>query len=97
MIPEAECLKIVDEVLSKLEIGEFQVKVGYLLSCYSIASASIALCCFQLNHRLILEGMFAACGAGADQFKTVCSSVDKLDKQPWAEVSYQQALPFAQF
>ncbi|KAK6028770.1 anticodon binding domain protein [Ostertagia ostertagi] len=65
MIPEAECLKIVDEVLSKLEIGEFIVK---------------------LNHRLILEGMFAACGAGADQFKTVCSSVDKLDKQPWVEV-----------
>ncbi|KAK6021122.1 anticodon binding domain protein [Ostertagia ostertagi] len=30
--------------------------------------------------------MFAACGAGADQFKTVCSSVDKLDKQPWVEV-----------
>ncbi|EYC05510.1 hypothetical protein Y032_0081g1412 [Ancylostoma ceylanicum] len=65
MIPEAECLKIVDEVLSKLEIGEFYVK---------------------LNHRYILEGMFAACGAGSDQFKTVCSSIDKLDKQPWNEV-----------
>ncbi|WKY04021.1 hypothetical protein Q1695_005195 [Nippostrongylus brasiliensis] len=65
MIPEAECLKIVDEVLSKLEIGEFHVK---------------------LNHRFVLEGMFAACGAGADQFKTVCSSIDKLDKQPWIEV-----------
>lgn len=65
MIPEAECLKIVDEVLSKLEIGEYYVK---------------------LNHRLILEGMFAACGAGLDQFKTVCSSIDKLDKQPWTEV-----------
>ncbi|PIO72559.1 anticodon binding domain protein [Teladorsagia circumcincta] len=39
-----------------------------------------------LNHRFILEGMFAACGAGADQFKTVCSSVDKLDKQPWIEI-----------
>ncbi|KAJ1358995.1 hypothetical protein KIN20_017583 [Parelaphostrongylus tenuis] len=65
MIPEAECLKIVDEVLSKLEIGEFYVK---------------------LNHRLLLEGMFAACGAGPDQFKTVCSSIDKLDKQPWSEV-----------
>ncbi|ETN75999.1 histidine--tRNA ligase [Necator americanus] len=65
MIPEAECLKIVDEVLSKLEIGEFYLK---------------------LNHRYILEGMFAACGAGSDHFKTVCSSIDKLDKQPWNEI-----------
>ncbi|CAD6193506.1 unnamed protein product [Caenorhabditis auriculariae] len=65
MLPEAECLKIVDEVLSGLEIGDFYV---------------------NLNHRLILEGMFAVAGIPADKFKTICSSVDKLDKTPWAEV-----------
>ncbi|CAI4232909.1 unnamed protein product [Auanema sp. JU1783] len=65
MLPEAECLKILDEVLSKLEVGQFVVK---------------------LNHRAVLDGMFAVCGADASQFKTVCSSIDKLDKQPWNEV-----------
>uniref|UniRef100_A0A8R1DMC0 histidine--tRNA ligase n=1 Tax=Caenorhabditis japonica TaxID=281687 RepID=A0A8R1DMC0_CAEJA len=65
MLPEAECLKIVDEVLSAIEIGEFFI---------------------NLNHRLILEGMFAVSGIPAKEFKTICSSVDKLDKTPWAEV-----------
>ena len=32
--------------------------------------------------------MFAASGTDAAHFKTVCSSVDKLDKQPWEEVGY---------
>jgi histidyl-tRNA synthetase len=30
--------------------------------------------------------MFALCGVPADKFRTICSSVDKLDKTPWAEV-----------
>ncbi|WKY08718.1 hypothetical protein Q1695_007889 [Nippostrongylus brasiliensis] len=65
IISAAECLEIVDEVLSKLDIVEF-----------------------HLNHRFVLEGMFAACGAGPDQFKTVRSFMDKLDKQPWVELDH---------
>ncbi len=38
---------------------------------------------FQLNHRLLLEGMFAVCGVSQADFKTVCSSIDKLDKVEW--------------
>lgn len=29
MIPDAECLKIVHEILSELELGEFSIKVFY--------------------------------------------------------------------
>ncbi|CAI2351153.1 unnamed protein product [Caenorhabditis sp. 36 PRJEB53466] len=65
MLPEAECLKIVDEVLGGIDIGEFYI---------------------NLNHRLILEGMFSVSGIPAKAFKTICSSVDKLDKTPWEEV-----------
>ncbi|PAV85776.1 hypothetical protein WR25_25084 [Diploscapter pachys] len=65
MLPESECLKIVDEVLKKLEIEQFFI---------------------HLNHRLLLEGMFEVSGISPKLFKTVCSSVDKLDKSPWAEV-----------
>ena len=65
MLPDAECVKIVEEILTALEVGEFQVK---------------------LNHRKILDGVFEICGVPPDMFRTICSSVDKLDKSPWEEV-----------
>ena len=39
-----------------------------------------------MNHRLLLEGIFKESGIQSDSFKTVCSSVDKLDKHSWKEV-----------
>ena len=30
--------------------------------------------------------MFAACGIRAQDFKAVCTCIDKLDKMPWQEV-----------
>ncbi|XP_012278238.1 histidine--tRNA ligase, cytoplasmic isoform X2 [Orussus abietinus] len=40
----------------------------------------------KMNHRCLLDGIFAACGVPHDKFRTICSSVDKLDKSPWEEV-----------
>jgi histidyl-tRNA synthetase len=40
----------------------------------------------KVNHRQILDGMFAACGVPVDKFRAICSAVDKLDKTPWDEV-----------
>lgn len=65
LIPDAECIKIVHDIFSKLQIGDFLIK---------------------LNHRKILDGIFAVCGVPDCQFRTICSSVDKLDKTPWEEV-----------
>merc|ERR1719381_306083 len=65
MIPDAECVKIVQEILSAVDVGPFVIKV---------------------NHRMILDGIFEACGVKADMFRTICSAVDKLDKSPWEEV-----------
>ncbi|NXF16495.1 SYHC protein, partial [Rhodinocichla rosea] len=65
MIPDAECLKIVHEILSDLQLGDFVIKV---------------------NDRRILDGVFAVCGVPDSKFRTICSSVDKLDKVPWEEV-----------
>uniref|UniRef100_A0ACB8EBF2 Uncharacterized protein n=1 Tax=Sphaerodactylus townsendi TaxID=933632 RepID=A0ACB8EBF2_9SAUR len=59
MIPDAECLKIVHEILSALQLGDFLIKV---------------------NDRRILDGMFAVCGVPDSKFRTICSTVDKLDK-----------------
>lgn len=59
MLPDAECVKVVSEILGSLNIGEYVIK---------------------LNHRQILDGMFEACGVPTEKFRTICSSVDKLDK-----------------
>lgn len=32
MIPDAECLKIVHEIFSELDIGDFRIKVFHILS-----------------------------------------------------------------
>ena len=35
---------------------------------------------WQLNHRKILDGVFAVCGVPTDKIRTISSAVDKLDK-----------------
>ncbi|PWO00484.1 histidyl-tRNA synthetase [Tilletiopsis washingtonensis] len=40
----------------------------------------------KLNHRKILDGLFAVCGVPADKTRAISSAVDKLDKSPWSEV-----------
>lgn len=65
MLPDAECILIVKEIISALDIGKFLIKV---------------------NHRQILDGIFEACGVPPSMFRTICSTVDKLDKSPWEEV-----------
>ena len=65
MIPDAEVLKVLDDILSSLDIGSFQIKV---------------------NHRKFLDAMVDICGCEKRKFKAICSSVDKLDKEPWSKV-----------
>ncbi len=65
MIPDAEVIKIVAEILTQLPIGNFNIKI---------------------NHRLLLDSMVEICGIGDDKYKSVCSSIDKLDKEPWEAV-----------
>lgn len=40
----------------------------------------------KVNNRLILDGLFAICGVPDDLIRTISSSIDKMDKMPWAEV-----------
>jgi histidyl-tRNA synthetase len=40
----------------------------------------------KVNHRAILDGIFAACGVPVEKIRTISSAVDKLDKSPWADV-----------
>lgn len=68
MIPDAEVLTVVCEILSVLDIGQFTVKV---------------------NHRLFLDAMVELAGCEKRKFKSICSSIDKLDKEPWEKVKQE--------
>jgi histidyl-tRNA synthetase len=65
MLPDAECVKMMVEILTELKIGPFIIKI---------------------NHRKLLDAIFEVCGVPTDDFRTICSSVDKLDKEPWDAV-----------
>lgn len=40
----------------------------------------------KLNDRRLLDAIFETCGCPPEKFRTICSAVDKLDKEPWATV-----------
>lgn len=40
----------------------------------------------KLNHRKLLDGMLEISGVSSQKFRTVCSSIDKLDKQSFEQV-----------
>ena len=66
MIPDAEILTMIHEVMTGLDVGNFEIK---------------------LCHRVLLEGIISLSGAPLSKFKSICSSIDKLDKEPWEEVA----------
>ncbi|CAD8196519.1 unnamed protein product [Paramecium pentaurelia] len=65
MVADAELIKIIDQIFTKLDLGPFQIKI---------------------SNRKLLDAMIQIAGIPKTQFKTVCSSIDKLDKQPWKEI-----------
>jgi len=65
LLPDAEALTVMVEILKNLNMGKFEVKI---------------------NSRKLLDGIFAICDVADEMFRTICSSVDKLDKMSWAEV-----------
>ncbi|KAL2455103.1 Class II aaRS and biotin synthetases superfamily protein [Forsythia ovata] len=40
----------------------------------------------KLNHRKLLDGMLAICGVPQEKFRTICSSIDKLDKLTFEQI-----------
>ncbi|KAK1610322.1 hypothetical protein QYE76_033995 [Lolium multiflorum] len=65
MQADFEVIKVLTELLDKLDIGMYEIK---------------------LNHRKLLDGMLKICGVAPEKFRTVCSSIDKLDKLTVEEV-----------
>lgn len=51
-----------------------------------LASLPIGDFGIKLNHRRLLDAILDLSGVPAEKFRTICSAVDKLDKEPWSEV-----------
>ena len=56
------------------------------VACDILDSLPIGDFGIKLNHRCLLDAILDICGVPADKFRTICSAVDKLDKEPWEEV-----------
>ncbi|GAA5938257.1 histidine--tRNA ligase [Sporobolomyces koalae] len=56
------------------------------IGCEVLESLEIGDFTIKLNHRKILDGIFAVCGVPTDKIRTISSAVDKLDKMPWLDV-----------
>ncbi|PRQ77507.1 histidyl-tRNA synthetase [Rhodotorula toruloides] len=56
------------------------------ITCEVLEALDIGEFTIKLNHRKILDGIFAVCGVPADKIRTISSAVDKLDKMPWEDV-----------
>jgi histidyl-tRNA synthetase len=56
------------------------------VACEILDSLPIGDFGIKLNHRRLLDAILELCGVPADKFRTICSAVDKLDKEPWSEV-----------
>ncbi|UJR13671.1 hypothetical protein I4U23_000683 [Adineta vaga] len=62
MIPDAECVKIIIEILDKLSLGQYKIFI---------------------NHRKLLDAIFTICGVPEKLFRSLSSTIDKLDKISW--------------
>lgn len=51
----------------------------YMIEYECMSNVSV-MAYFKVNHRQLLDGMFAVCGVPEEKFRSICSAVDKLDK-----------------
>ncbi len=56
------------------------------VACDILSSLPIGSFKLKFNHRGLLDGMLELAGVPAAKFRTICSSIDKLDKEPWEAV-----------
>lgn len=69
------------DIRSETRVGELLKHCIINVDCDCIGFPKhLLLFCLQVNHRKLLDGMFAVCGVPDDKFRAICSTVDKLDK-----------------
>mmetsp|Transcript_11100 Transcript_11100/g.24501 ORF Transcript_11100/g.24501 Transcript_11100/m.24501 type:complete len:640 (+) Transcript_11100:1165-3084(+) len=56
------------------------------VACEILNSLPIGDFGLKVNHRKLLDSILEISGVPSDKFRTICSAVDKLDKEPWENV-----------
>lgn len=56
------------------------------IACEILASLNVGQFHIKINHRSLLDGLFEACKIHDSKFRSICSSIDKLDKESWETV-----------
>lgn len=56
------------------------------VACEILGDLKIGSFKIKLNHRKLLDGLMESSGVPPDKFRTICSAIDKLDKEPWEVV-----------
>ena len=57
--------------------------------CEILSALDIGAFTVKVNHRKFLDAMVELAGCEKRKFKTICSSIDKLDKEPWEKVKQE--------
>lgn len=99
MIPDVELLSLLCTILTRLEVGEFTIKVRrffFSVRCHDCNLNALyhAVCVYphaKVNHRKILDGIFEVCGVPPEKIRPISSAVDKLDKV--SQMSYSITSP----
>lgn len=76
-------LDIVGQYESMVADSEIIKIATQVLSSFSIWIGQFVI---KINHRKLLDGVLEISGVPSEKFKTTCSSIDKLDKEPWDTV-----------
>mmetsp|Transcript_24477 Transcript_24477/g.30498 ORF Transcript_24477/g.30498 Transcript_24477/m.30498 type:complete len:389 (+) Transcript_24477:565-1731(+) len=73
--------------------GEFAAMIpdSEVLSvvCEILSALDIGQFTVKVNHRKFLDAMVELAGCEKRKFKSICSSIDKLDKEPWEKVKHE--------
>jgi histidyl-tRNA synthetase len=76
---------------------DFVVRVAKKETIMHTKSRRVYLSLIKINHRRILDGLFAVAGVPQDKTRTISAAVDKLDKISWSdakkEMVEEKALP----
>ena len=71
MIAEAELMQTMVEILTEFAFDKMEPKLNFSI---------------KISHRILLEAIIECAGCELNKFKAICSSIDKLDKEPWKDV-----------
>ena len=77
-------LTVIVDILRSLDIGNFEIKVNNRKYFFLKIHKKVTR-----RYSTLLDAMIEIAGCEKRKFKAICSSIDKLDKEPWSKVKQE--------